>query len=90
MMRMIALPIALALAAPLSAQGFTAPNDLSVAAMSGDRFEVIEASGIGATGLWCAAGAYARCRPRIMHSFTWFRHALKVRLPRVARPLPMR
>ena len=33
MMRMIALPIALALAAPLSAQGFTAPNDLSVAAM---------------------------------------------------------
>lgn len=59
MMRMIALPIALALAAPLSAQGFTAPNDLNVAALSGDRFEVIESSGIGATGLWCAAGAYA-------------------------------
>ncbi|ASM73324.1 MULTISPECIES: hypothetical protein [Roseobacteraceae] len=52
--------LAFALASPTLAQSYSARNDLTVAPLADGAFEVIEAQGAGARGLWCAAGDYAR------------------------------
>ncbi len=44
------------------AQTFRAINDLIVIPLSGSSFEVIEARGEGARGIWCAAAEYAEER----------------------------
>jgi hypothetical protein len=52
--------LALALAAPASAEPFRALNRLHVVPLSADSFEVIEAYGEGGRGIWCAAADYTR------------------------------
>ena len=51
--------LALGLSAPLGAQTFEAVNRLIVVPLNAAEFEVIEARGEGARGLWCAAADYA-------------------------------
>lgn len=60
MFRPLLTLLAFAVATPVLAQNFTAENRLTVAPLSDDAFEVIEAHGAGARELWCAAGDYAR------------------------------
>lgn len=43
-----------------SAQVYTAENRLIVAPLTNTTFEVIEARGEGARGIWCAAASYAQ------------------------------
>ncbi len=45
-----------------SAQAFKALNSLDVVPLGGGNFEVIEANGEGARGMWCAAADYAMRR----------------------------
>lgn len=45
-----------------NAQTFRAINDLDVVPLRGGLFEVIEARGEGARGIWCAAAEYAERR----------------------------
>ena len=45
-----------------AAQGFEAENDLIVFPLGASSFEVIEANGEGARGIWCAAASYAQER----------------------------
>ncbi len=45
-----------------SAQAFKAVNRLTVVPLGGGAFEVIEARGEGARGMWCAAADYALAR----------------------------
>lgn len=47
---------------PSWAQSFQAINRLQVYGLSGTDFEVIEARGEGARGMWCAAADYAKAR----------------------------
>jgi len=64
-MRSFILSTALALSAvpaTLSAQSFQAVNDLIVVPLNRASFEVIEAHGQGARGMWCAAEEYAEKR----------------------------
>lgn len=59
----IALTAALSfLAAGASAQSYRAENFLTVNPVSQSRFEVIEARGEGARGMFCAAASYAERR----------------------------
>lgn len=51
--------LALCLAQAAPAQTFQAVNRLIVVPLNGSDFEVIEARGEGARGLWCAAADYA-------------------------------
>ncbi|MFT6675904.1 MAG: hypothetical protein ACJAVM_002101 [Sulfitobacter sp.] len=44
------------------AQTFTAENQLQVVPLNAAEFEVIEARGEGARGIWCAASDYAQRR----------------------------
>jgi hypothetical protein len=52
--------LALAATLPLAAaaQVYEAPNKLKVVPLKGGAFEVIEARGEGARGMWCAAASY--------------------------------
>ncbi len=45
-----------------AAQGFEAENELIVFPLTASSFEVIEANGEGARGIWCAAASYAQDR----------------------------
>lgn len=59
----ISLLVGLALpATAVSAQAFKAVNRLNVVPLGGGAFEVIEARGEGARGIWCAAADYALAR----------------------------
>lgn len=50
--------VLLGFALPASAQGYLAVNRLVVNPVAGGDFEVIEARGEGARGMWCAAADY--------------------------------
>ncbi len=56
---MFATVIACAVPAMASAQNYRAVNLLNVVPLTGTTFEVIEARGEGASGIWCAAADYA-------------------------------
>lgn len=47
---------------PSAAQSYQAINRLQVNPLSGTDFEVIEARGEGARGMWCAAADYVKAR----------------------------
>lgn len=51
---------ALSLATPALSQTFLAENRLQVVPLTTTDFEVIEARGEGARGMWCAAADYAQ------------------------------
>lgn len=63
----VLLGCVLSVAMPLmaSAKPYTAENFLKVWALGPVTFEVIEANGEGARGIWCAAASYAERRLRI-------------------------
>lgn len=58
----VALTAGLWLAGMASAQSYTAVNRLQVVPLGGGAFEVIEARGEGARGIWCAAADYVLAR----------------------------
>ena len=59
-MRFVILAAICALAPTLAtAQTFTSINQLKVVPLNGSEFEVIEARGEGARGIWCAASDFA-------------------------------
>jgi hypothetical protein len=47
------------------AQTYTAVNKLKVVPLGGSEFEVLEARGEGARGIWCAAAEFADTRMRM-------------------------
>ena len=51
--------VAVLYAAPASSQGYKAVNQLTVVPLNPTSFEVIEAYGEGARGIWCAAADFA-------------------------------
>lgn len=61
-MRVSLIPIALAaiIGGAAAAQAFEAQNRLLVVPLGSRDFEVIEARGEGARGIWCAAADYAK------------------------------
>lgn len=70
-MRHITIAAGLALAlvgTAASAQTFTAQNHLKVNPLNAMDFEVIEARGEGATGMWCAAADYGMKRLRLSNA----------------------
>ncbi len=54
--------LVMAMIVPASAQTFQAINRLQVVPLNQSDFEVIEARGEGARGIWCAAADYALAR----------------------------
>jgi hypothetical protein len=63
LMRSALLALAITLAPGLAAaQSFTAVNQLKVVPLNNSTFEVIEARGEGARGIWCAASDFAQKR----------------------------
>lgn len=58
----IVLASGFGLATAATAQIYTAVNRLQVVSMDGGAFEVIEARGEGARGIWCAAADYVLSR----------------------------
>lgn len=62
MFRLIGLLVVLTFPAQASAQVFQAVNRLQVVPLNAHDFEVIEARGEGARGMWCAAADYAQAR----------------------------
>lgn len=62
-MRLLPLAIlCLSLPTVTVAQAFKAENHLQVVPLNASDFEVIEARGEGARGMWCAAADYAQAR----------------------------
>lgn len=58
----LAMAIGIGFAGVASAQVYTAVNRLQVVALGNGAFEVIEARGEGARGIWCAAADYVLAR----------------------------
>lgn len=75
---------AVVMPAMVAANPYTAENFLKVWTLDATTFEVIEANGEGARGLWCAAASYAERQMRMDH-----RNPIYVLVPRgpsVSRP----
>lgn len=62
-----ATTITTGLASNAMAQTYVAENRLKVVALNASDFEVIEARGEGARGIWCAAASYALNQKRMQH-----------------------
>ncbi|MEM7522121.1 MAG: hypothetical protein AAF307_13955 [Pseudomonadota bacterium] len=58
----LSLVLAMLSTVPVAAQGYRAVNKLQVVPLNGGAFEVIEARGEGARGIWCAAADYVLAR----------------------------
>lgn len=76
--------LASVLASGAAAQTFTAVNKLSVIALNASDFEVIEARGEGARGMWCAAASYALTKKRMQRNHRIY--VKTARGPSISRP----